>query len=317
MKDLYSTLGVSESASDADIKKAYRKLAKEYHPDATGGDKTKTERFKAVTEAYEILGDAKKRSEYDRLKHAPTGSDGMPQGFDPDMFAEIFGGRGGGGPGGGGFRVSQNFNGDLGDIFASLFGAGGARGGGGAGARTGGGQRGLDMQATLRISLEDAARGAKRKVRTGSGKTVEVQIPPGVETGGRLRVARQGGNADGRGAAGDLFLQIAVEPHPFLRRNEHDLELDLPIGLSEAILGAKVQVPTIDGSVWLTIPPGTSSGRKLRLRGKGVGRGDGTAGDQLCRIEVVVPKLAADDQESVKLVEELARRTQNEKVRPF
>lgn len=311
MKDLYSTLGVSETASEAEIKKAYRKLAKEFHPDATGGDKAKTERFKAVSDAYEILGDPKKRSEYDRLKHAPMGTDGMPQGFDPDMFAEIFGGRAGAGSGSG-FRASQNFNGDLGDIFSSLFGARGN-----AGARGGGG-RGLDMQATLRITLEEAARGVKRKVRTGSGKTVEVQIPPGVETGGRLRVPRQGGTPpEGRGPPGDLFLEIEVEPHQFLRRNESDLEIDLPISVSEAILGAKVQVPTVDGPVSLSIPPGTSSGRKLRLRGKGMGRQDGSTGDQLCRIEVVVPKLAAEDKDSVKLVEELALRTQKEKVRPF
>ncbi|MCG5054758.1 MAG: J domain-containing protein [Myxococcales bacterium] len=313
MKDLYKALGVSETASEADIKKAYRKLAKEFHPDATGGDKSKTERFKDVSQAYEVLGDTKKRAEYDRLRRAPMGTDGMPQGFDPDLFAQIFGGMGGRGGGGGGFRVSQDVGGDLGDIFANLFGGRGGFSGGGRGP-----SRGPDMQGTLRISLEEAANGTRRKVKTGSGKTVEVQVPAGVESGGRLRVTGQGGVGPGeRSPAGDLYLEIEIEPHPHLRRSDTDLELDLPVSLSEAILGAKVQVPTIDGHVWLSIPPGTSSGRKLRLRGKGMARPDGSRGDQLCRIEIVVPRLAPDDEESVRLVQELAKRTQADKVRPF
>ncbi|MDX2021451.1 MAG: DnaJ C-terminal domain-containing protein [Deltaproteobacteria bacterium] len=312
MKDLYKALGVSETASEAEIKKAYRKLAKEFHPDATGGDKAKTERFKEVSTAYDILGDANKRSEYDRLRHAPVGADGVPQGFDPDMFSQIFGGMGGGG-----FRGGQGYNqGDVGDIFANLFGsAGGGRSPFGG---RGGPARGSDMESTISISLAEAATGTKRKIRTGSGKTVEVQIPAGVESGGRLRVAKQGGAApDNRGAPGDLYLAIEVEPHPFLKRNEYDIELDLPLSLTEAVLGAKVEVPTVEGSVWLSIPPGTGSGRKLRLRGKGMGKPDGSRGDQLCRVEIVVPKLAADDKEGAKLVEELAKRGQGEKVRPF
>ncbi len=310
MKDLYQTLGVAENADDGTIKKAFRKLAKENHPDATGGDKRKTERFKEVNEAYSVLGDAQKRGEYDRLKHAPVRPDGMPEGFDPDSFAEVFGG--GGRFGGRGARVSTDM-GDMGDLFSSLFGGGGGRQRGRQRAT-----RGQDMAGTVEISFEEAALGTRRSLRSGNGGTVEVQIPPGVDSGGRLRVAGQGGSApDRHGTPGDLLLDIAVKPHPTLRRAGHDIEMDLPLGVGEAILGAKVDVPTIEGPVTVSVPPGTSSGGKLRLRGKGIRRADGTRGDQMVRVEIVVPKLEPDDGESKKLVEDLARRTQLTPPRKF
>lgn len=305
MKDLYAILGVPENADADTIKKAYRKLAKQNHPDATGGDKKKTERFKDVGDAYAVLSDAKKRREYDRLRQAPVGADGMPQGFDADAFSQIFGdfGRGGRGSAGG--------FGDFGDLFSTLFGGGGPVG------HPGGRSRGSDMQGAVEVSFSEAALGTRRSLRAGSGQTVEVNVPAGVESGARLRVPGQGGQAPRQGRPGDLFLDVTVLPDPHLRRSGRDIELTLPLTLAEACLGTQVDVPTVDGSVRLTIPGGTSSGAKLRLRGKGVKGADGTRGDQFCRIEVVVPKLDPDDKESRGLVEELDRRAKTVKPRSF
>lgn len=325
MKDLYKILGVSEDASEADIKKAYRTLARTLHPDATGGDKAKTERFKEVSDAWSVLGDPAKRAEYDRLRRAPMGVDGMPQGFDPEIFASIFGEMGGR-PGGrrGGTRV--HFRGDdgegyanLNDLFSSLFGQGPAPGHATAGrGRAGVPPRGQDMSAKLELTFAEAALGGKRTVIPGSGRPIEVTVPPGVEHGGRLRIARQGAPAaGGSGSPGDLYLDIVVKPDPYLVRTGDDIELELPVNLLEAALGARLQVPTIDGPVWVHVPPGSSSGRKLRLRGKGVARPDGSRGDQLCRIRVVVPAIGEDDSESRRLLEALVARTQKQPVRDF
>lgn len=312
MKDLYKILGVSESADEDDIKKAFRKLAKENHPDATGGDRKRTERFKEVNEAYTVLGDKQKRGEYDRLRRAPVGADGIPQGFDPDTFAQVFGGA----PGQR-VRVQTNFGdagGDLGDLFQSLFGGGANPFGG----HVRGGRRqarGADLSSELELSFGEAALGTRKTLRTAAGSTLEVTVPPGVETGGRLRVSGHGAPARG-GVPGDLHLEIRVVPDPVLRREGPDVELDLPLSVAEAILGTKVDVPTVDGPVRVSVPPGTSSGAKLRLRGKGIKSPDGSRGDQICRIQVMVPKLAPTDTESRKLVEELATRTPG-KVREF
>lgn len=315
MKDLYKILGLEEGADADTIKKKYRALAKEYHPDATGGDRKKTERFKEINEAYGILGDDKKRQEYDRLKHSPLGADGMPQGFDPDAFAQAFGGAGG--FRGGNVHVSGDFN-DLGDIFSSLFGGGaGGNPWGGARVRTRAAPRGQDLVGRLEIGFAEAALGTRRTVRSGSGGQLEVAVPPGVDTGGRLRLPGHGQPAPKGGQPGDLHLEIVVTPDPHLRRDGDDIDLALPLSLAEAILGTKVDVPTVDGSVRLTIPAGTSSGARLRLRGKGVKRPDGTRGDQHVDVQVVVPKIPADDDETRKLVEDLDRRTKGSKVRDF
>src|SRR5262245_48729696 len=190
MKDLYKILGVPETADEAAIKKAYRKLAKEYHPDVTGNDKKKTERFKEINEAYAVLGDKEKRAEYERLKHAPVRPDGMPEGFDAESFARTFGG-GMGGMGGGYVRFAGDV--DLNDLFGSLFGGGGRGGGSPFGARAARPPaRGADVMGALPISFAEAALGTRRTVRQGTGATVEVSVPPGVESGGRLRVPGQG-----------------------------------------------------------------------------------------------------------------------------
>jgi DnaJ-class molecular chaperone len=313
MKDLYKILGVAEDADEQTIKRTYRKLAKQNHPDATGGDKRKTERFKEINEAYAILGDKQKRSEYERLRRAPVGADGMPQGFDPDNFAQVFGGGFGRG---GNVHVSSEF-GDLNDLFSSLFGGGGGRGGSPFGRAQQRQARGSDLVGTLEVPLREAALGGRRTVRTGSGSSLDVQVPPGVESGGRLRIAGHGAPGPRGGPPGDLLLEMRVLPDPVLRRSGQDIEMELPLSIAEATLGTKVDVPTLDGQLRVTVPPGTSSGAKLRLRGKGVARPDGTRGDQICRIEIVVPKLKPDDEESRRLIEELARRTQKDPVRSF
>jgi DnaJ-class molecular chaperone len=305
MKDLYKTLGVPESADDAAIKKAYRKLAKEFHPDITGDDKKKTERFKEINEAYDVLGDSKKRQEYDRLKHAPVRPDGMPEGFDAEAFAQTFGRSRAGAGGGGG--MSGEF--DINDIFSTLFDPRRQR------TRP---ARGSDMEGRLEVTFLESVVGGKRTVRTGSGTAVEVNIPPGVEEGGRLRLTGQGGPAPARnGTPGDLYLDIQVRPDPFLRRRGTDIELDLPVTFAEAALGARIEVPTVEGRVTVTVPPGTSSGARLRLRGRGVKSADGSRGDQLCRVEIVAPKVGPDDAETRKLIEEIARRTAGGEVRRF
>jgi DnaJ-class molecular chaperone len=320
MKDLYKTLGVPENADEATIKKAYRKLAKEYHPDVTNNDKKKTERFKEINEAYAVLGDKEKRAEYERLKHSPMRPDGMPEGFDAESFARTFGGMRGG-PGGGvrfGGGGSGFESGDLGDLFASLFeGRGRAQGfsGGGRGRPP---ARGADVIGTLPLTFGEAALGTRRSVRAGGGETVEVSVPPGVESGGRLRVPGHGAVAPGRGGApGDLYLELEVRPDPHLTRSGSDVELSVPVTFSEAALGTKVEVPTVEGPVTVTIPPGTSSGARLRLRGRGVKKPDGSRGDQIVRVEIVAPKHAADDPETRKLFEELAHRTERGSPRKF
>lgn len=312
MKDLYKTLGVAENADEAAIKKSYRKLAKEFHPDITGDDKKKTERFKEINEAYDVLGDSKKRREYDRLKHAPIRPDGMPEGFDAEAFAQTFG-RSRAGAGG-----SVEMPGDFSDLFATLFGGGGAGPGFDPRRQRARPVRGSDVAGRMEVTFVEAALGGKRTVRTGSGGTVEVSIPSGVEDGGRLRLPGQGAPPPGRGGTpGDLYLDIEVRPDPHLQRHESDIELVLPVTFAEAALGAKIEVPTLEGRVTVTVPPGTSSGARLRLRGRGVKNGDGSRGDQLCRVEIVAPKLKPDDAETRKLLEELARRTAADEVRRF
>lgn len=290
MADPYSTLGVSRGATEADIKKAYRKLAKELHPDTNKDNPKATERFAEVTNAYDLLSDKDKRARYDR---GEIDADGNPMGFG--------GFGGGGGPGGfggsthRGFRADgfEGFGGegaDLGDIFEGLFGGRGGFGGGGQRGRAA--PRGANVQYKLGVSLPDAAALATQRITLADGKTIDLKLPAGVEDGTQMRLSGKG--EPGPGGAGDAIVVIQLQPHPFFRRDGDNLRLDLPISLDEAVNGAQVKVPTAEGAVMLTLAPGTSSGKTLRLKGKGFSRKDGTRGDQLVTIEVQLPEGDAD-----------------------
>ena len=301
MADPYATLGVSRGASEKDIKSAYRKLAKELHPDKNKDNPKASERFSEVTRAYDLLSDKDKRARFDR---GEIDADGNPA----NPFAGMGGGFGGGGMGGRGgqrgFRAEdlQGMAGegvDLGDLFEGLFGGGaaGPRGGGFAGAGPGGfaGQRrppsprkGADIAYRLRVPFVAAATRKDQRITLADGKTIDLKLPAGVEDGTQMRLKGKG--QPGPGGAGDGIVTIAVESHPFFRRDGDDVRLDLPVTLDEAVRGAKAKVPTVDGPVMLTIKPGSSSGTVLRLKGKGFSRKDGARGDQLVTLEIDLPE---------------------------
>lgn len=276
-QDYYKTLGVTRDATAEEIKKAYRKLARKYHPDVAQGDEAEAQ-FKRVTEAYEVLGEEDKRQRYDSFgANWKNGQD-----FRPPQGFEGFGG--GGAEGFGGFS----------DFFEMFFGrdVGGRAGhGGGFQSRS---AKGQDVEANLHITLEEAYHGAKKSISlqsTSGVKKYDVKIPSGAKQGSRIRLGGQGGQGAGRGAAGDLFLRIDISPHPvYERRDGHDLEVELLVTPWEAALGAKVKVPTLDGPATLNLVPGTQSGNALRLRGKGLPQGKGEKGDLFARVRIVVPK---------------------------
>jgi DnaJ-class molecular chaperone len=287
MADPYSILGVARDASEKDIKSAYRKLAKELHPDRNTDNPKAAERFSEVTRAYDLLSDKDKRAQFDRGEIDADGNPAMPYGF----------GAGAGGAQGG-YR-SQGFEGfsgaegiDLGDIFDGLFGGRGGFGAGGGGGRARAAPRGANVQYRLKVSLPDAATRASQRITLGDGKTIDLKLPAGVEDGTQMRLAGKG--EPGPGGAGDALVTISVQPHAFFRRDGDNLRLDLPISLDEAVNGAKVKVPTVEGAVMLNLAPGSSSGKTLRLKGKGMSRKDGTRGDQLVTLEVQLPEDTAD-----------------------
>ncbi len=284
MADPYSILGVARGANEKDIKSAYRKLAKELHPDRNKDNPKAAERFSEVTRAYDLLSDKDKRARFDRGEIDIDGNPTMGFGY-------------GGGPGGGfgghdqrGFRA-DGFEGgiDIGDIFDGLFGGRGGMGGGfGGGQRRGPAPRGANVQYRLNVSLTDAALQAPQRITLADGKTIDLKLPAGVEDGTQMRLAGKG--EPGPGGNGDAIVVIQLQSHPFFRRDGDHLRLDLPISLDEAVNGAKIKVPTADGAVMLTVAPGTSSGKTLRLKGKGFTRKDGTRGDQLVTIELQLPE---------------------------
>jgi DnaJ-class molecular chaperone len=317
-RDYYEVLGVSKTASADEIRSAYRKLARKFHPDVTGNDPKATERFKEIQEANDVLSDTAKRTNYDQFGHAGVG--GMPGGggnVDPyEQFRRTYGRRNGGAAGGpsswtGGQGVTvEDFDfggGDMGSIFEQLF--GGRGGGQRRQTRRGRAQppeapRGQDIEHAVTLSFDQAFRGITLPLqinRDGQLETIEIKIPPGVKDGSRVRIRGKGQQAGGE--PGDLFIITRVEPHPYFRREGLDIHIDLPISVYEAILGAKIQVPTMNGPVTLTIPPGSSGGNKLRIKGRGVERGKET-GDQIVILKVIVPRDLDDaDRDAIRAIQ--------------
>ncbi|MCL4459312.1 MAG: DnaJ domain-containing protein [Chloroflexi bacterium] len=289
-KDYYQILGVSRNATDKEIRQAYRKLARKYHPDLNAGDKTAEARFKEVQEAYDVLSDPEKRAQYDRFGEGwPYGETSRPGGFEW-TFTDV-------GPQFDGFRFDfgrpGGATGDLGSIFERLFETvGHGRAAQDTMRRT---QRGQDIEHHIEVTLEEAYQGTQRLIEVnvpGSSRPrrVEVKIPPGVQDGSRIRVAGEGYEGLAGGPRGDLYLIVSVKPHPLFERKGNDLYSEVPIPLSQAILGGEVQVPTLKGKVALKIPAETQNGRTFRLAGLGMPRLQGTGkGDLYVKVKVVLP----------------------------
>ena len=292
--DLYQRLGLKRGASEAEIKKAYRSLAKQLHPDRNKDNPKAAERFAQVTAAYDLLSDKNKRAQYDRGEIDEEGNPKMP-------FGGGFGGysAGAGGPQPGGPQGFENFNfggadaADLSDLFEGLFGAAGAgrqRGGGPFGGfrqKARPPQKGADVVYRLKIPFEDAVGLKPQRITLGDGKTIDLKLPQGLEDGTRIRLAGKG--QDGPGGRGDALVTIEIAPHRFFTRDGTNIRLTLPVTLKEAVLGAKVKVPTPEGAVMLTIPKGSTSGKVLRLKGRGFAAKDGKRGDQLVTIDIDLP----------------------------
>ena len=302
--DPYTILGVARGATEKDVKSAYRKLAKQLHPDRNTENPKAAEKFSEITQAYDLLSDKDKRARFDRGEIDFDGNPTSPFGY----------GGGGSGPGGGfrgnqgGFRA-QDFEGfgggggaegiDLGNIFEGLF--GGGRGGMGAGpggmgagpgARRGPAPKGANVQYRLQVSFTDAASRATQRITLSDGKTIDLKLPAGVESGTQMRLAGRG--EPGGGGAGDAIVTIEVGNHPFFRRDGDHIRLDLPITLDEALRGGKVRVPTVEGPVMLTVAPGSSSGKTLRLKEKGFAGKTGARGDQLVTLLIEMPAPDSD-----------------------
>ncbi|HET7433936.1 MAG TPA: J domain-containing protein [Thermoanaerobaculia bacterium] len=293
-KDYYEVLGVKKTATDDEIKKAYRNLAKKFHPDKNKGNKDAENKFKEISEAYAVLSDAEKRGQYDRLGREAFGPGGANPfaGFD---FSEFMGGGGRGrstrSSGGGGPRRSPGGGGggiDFTDIFGDLFGGGGAPRGGGGGGGFGGFAEAPEpeLQAEMTVEFRDAIQGATMSL-TINGDRINVKIPEGIGDGQKIRVPRKGKPS--------IQITVRVKPHPLFERKGDDIYIDLPITVGEAMRGAEIDVPTLHGTVRMRVPAATQSGKTLKLSGRGVKKKNGTAGDHYCRIEIVVPPSAPAD----------------------
>ena len=256
MKDPYQVLGVSRTASAAEIKQAYRRLAKEHHPDLGPGDRKQADRFKEISAAYDMLRDSEKRAQFDR------GAARGARGFNPWTRTERAGGTG--------FAGAE-------EIFSELFAKNRRRA-----------AKGADVRVGLSLDLLSAIRGDSRNVTLPDGRKIEVHVPAGAQDGQTLRLRGQGEGGAG-GEPGDVLVEVRVEPHSVFRREGSDIHVDLPLGLGEAVLGAKVTVPTVDGPVVLTIPQGTNGAKPLRLKGRGAPDGKGGRGDQYVTLRIVLP----------------------------
>jgi len=304
-KDFYAILGVAKDASDADIKKAYRKLARKYHPDTNAGDPAAEQKFKDITEANSVLSDKEEREQYDAIRAmgsgarfsagGPGGAPGGGAGFD-DIFSNLFGG-GGGGRGRGGQPD-----------FSDLFGGAGGFGGFGQQAPP---RKGADRTANTSISFAGSINGTKIGLREPSGEVIDVRIPAGIKDGQSVRVRGRG--QAGAAGNGDLIVKVKVAEHPFFKREDNNIRVHIPVTFDEAVLGAKIHVPTLDGEqVAMKVPAGSNSGRTLRLKGRGVKTSKAT-GDMLIVLDVVIPQNLSD--EAKKAVEEFAAATAGEDPR--
>lgn len=294
MRDPYDVLGVAKGASEAEIKKAFRSLAKKHHPDTKGGDTAAQKKFQEISAAYDILGDKDKRAKFDR---GEIDAGGNPRGFDPRQGGGPFRGGGPGGAGPGDFQytwtsqdgeTAEGFRAE--DIFADLFGGGIGGGGGRRGGRRQA-RMGESYEIAITVSFEEAAKGGTRRVFLPDGREVDVRIPVGLRDGQQIRLKGQGGAGRNGGPSGDVLLNVAVAPHPYYTRDGNDLRMDLPVTLKEAVLGGKVTVPTLTGSVSLSVPANSNSGAVLRLKGKGIpARGAEAAGDLYVKLVVTLPE---------------------------
>lgn len=290
-KDLYNVLGLKKGASAAEIKSAYRKLAKKYHPDANQGDqassKAAEKKFKEISAAYAILGDEEKRPQYDS---GQIDAEGVAR-AEQDIY-KAYSGRGAGSKRGFNFDFGSDFSAD--DIFAEFFGSGG-RGTKGSAAGRGSSrkrttkQKGSDVRYSLRASFLDAVLGSKRRVSLSEGKTLDVSVPAGAKDGQTLRLKGQGQPGAGGGAAGDALIEIHVDNHAFFTRKGADIHLNVPVRLDEALLGAKITVPTIHGKVSVSVPEGANTGTTLRLKNKGIKKSATSHGDQYVHLQIMLP----------------------------